>query len=61
MKRFVMWKIYKAEYEDDEIEVFDCDNDTEAMSEAFEHEKKHGILFNLYEVDENYDTVRMVY
>lgn len=56
-----MGKIYKAEYEDDEIEVFDCDNDTEAMSEAFEHEKEHGTLFNLYEVDENYDTVRMIF
>lgn len=55
------WKTYEAEYEDNEIEVFDSENDTEAFSEACEYEKEHGIIFNLYELDENYDKVRTVY
>ena len=57
-----MEKIYKAEYEDNEIEVFSfCDNDTEAMEEARSYEKEHGILFNLFELNENYDEIRTVF
>ena len=55
-------KTYKAEYEDDEIEVFSyCDNDDEALKEAFSYENEHGTLFNLFELDENCDTVRTVF
>lgn len=55
-------KIYKAEYADGEMEVFSyCDNDREAMEEAESYEKDHGTLFNLFEVDENYDEIRTVF
>ena len=57
-----MSKIYKAEYADGEMEVFSyCDNDSEAMKEAESYESEHGTLFNLFEVDENYDEIRTVY
>ena len=55
-----MGRIYKAEYEDEEMVVFERDNDAEAMSEVFKHEKEHGIVYNLYELDENYDEVRTI-
>lgn len=62
MKEMNMSKIYKAEYADGEMEVFSyCDNDSEAMKEAESYESEHGTLFNLFEVDENYDEIRTVY
>lgn len=55
-------KTYKAEYADDEIEVFGyCDTDEEALKEAFEYESEHGTLFNLFEVNEEYDAIRTVF
>lgn len=57
-----MNRIYKAEYEDDNIEVFSyCDNDEEAIEEAMNCENEHGILFSLFEVNENYDEIRTVF
>ena len=55
-------KIYKAEYADDEMEVFDfCGDDLEALQEAKSKVRQHGILFNLFEVDENYNEIRTIY
>lgn len=57
-----MSRIYKAEYEDENIEVFSyCDNDKEAMKEARSYENEHGILFNLFEVNEDYEEIRTVF
>ena len=57
-----MSKIYKAEYADGEMEVFSyCDNDKEAVKEAESYEEEHGTLFNLFEVNENYEIIRTVY
>lgn len=56
-----MKKMYKAEYEDEEFEIIYADNDNEAMKEADEYENEHGIVFNLSEIDDNYDEIRMVY
>ena len=54
-------KIYKAEYADENFEIFSfCDNDAEAMSEAEEGEKEHGALFGLFEVDEDYNEIRTI-
>lgn len=56
-----MSKIYKAEYADDEIEVFSyCDTDEEALKEAYDYEEEHGTLFGLWEVNEDYDIIRTV-
>ena len=56
-----MDKIYKAEYEDGEFEVIISDNDTSAMSEAESYEDKHGTLFNLFEVNADYEKIRTVF
>jgi len=57
-----MSRTYKAEYEDEEMEVFSyCDSDEEAMEEAESYEKEHGIVFNLFELHENNNVIRTVY
>lgn len=53
--------MYKAEYEDESFEIIDVDNDSEALEEAETYEEEHGIIFNLYEIDENYNELRTVY
>ena len=55
-------KIYKAEYEDYEMEVFSfIGDDLEALQEAKSKVWHHGILFNLFELDENYEVIRTIY
>ena len=55
-------KLYKAEYEDDELEIFAyCSSDNEAIEEAFSFEDVHGSLFELDEINEDYDVVRRVF
>ena len=56
-----MMKMYKAVYEDEEFEIIYADNDNEAMKEADRYEIEHGIVFNLFEIDENYDEIRTVH
>lgn len=53
--------MYKAEYEDEEFEIIYADNDNEAMKEAESYEDEHGIVFKLFEIDENYNEIRTVY
>lgn len=53
--------MYEALYEDEEFEIIYADNDNEAMKEANKYESKHGIVFNLFEIDDNYDEIRTVY
>lgn len=53
--------MYKAVYEDEEFKIIYVDNDREAMKEAERYENEHGIVFNLFEIDENYEEVRTVY
>lgn len=55
-------KIYKAEYADYEMEVFSfCGDDLEALQEAKSKVWVHGILFNLFELNENYEEIRTIY
>jgi hypothetical protein len=51
---------YKAEYEDGEFVLVDGETDSEAMKEARRYEKEHGFMFNLFEIDENYDEIRTI-
>ena len=53
--------MYKAEYEDEEFEIIYANSDNEAMNEADKYESEHGIVFVLFEIDENYDEIRTVY
>jgi len=53
---------YKAEYRDGNFENITSDTDSEALTEAWskQNKKEHGILFNLFEIDGNYDEVRTI-
>ncbi|MDY2737143.1 hypothetical protein, partial [Intestinibacter sp.] len=53
-------KTYKADYEDENFVVITAYSDEEAVDEAFSYENEHGALFNLFEVDDNYDAIREV-
>lgn len=53
--------MYKADYADDNFEVIYADNDKEAMKEAEKYESEHGIVFNVFEIDEEYNEVRTIY
>ena len=53
--------MYKAVFEDDEFEIIDADNDKEAIEESYKCESEHGIVFNVFEIDENFDEVRTVF
>lgn len=52
--------LYEAEYEDDNIEVFRADNDSQAQKEAWNYENTHGTLFNIYELNEEYNCIRTI-
>lgn len=45
-----MYKVYRANYADDCLEVIVNCNDYEALEEALEKEKQHGLLLGLCEV-----------
>lgn len=55
-------KLYKAVYADEEIEIFDSfGDDYEVLNEARTYESVHGILFDLFEIDENYEEIRSIF
>lgn len=55
-------KTYKAEYEDGEMEIFSfCESDEQAIKEAESYEAEHGTLWNVFEVDEDYNEIRTVF
>lgn len=54
-------KTYSAEYEDGNFEIIHAKNDKEAFDEAEKEEVEHGLIFNIYELDENYDEIRFVF
>lgn len=53
-------KLYKAEYEADEMEVFSAFNDDEAIKIAEEHQKEKGQLYNLDELNGEYEEIRSI-
>ena len=53
--------MYKALYENEEFEIIYEGNDNEAMKDAEKYEEEHGMVFNIFEIDENYDEIRTVY
>lgn len=52
---------YQAEFEDNEIEVFDAESNEEAITEAFKMEKDHGNLFNVTLLDDDYEEVETIF
>ena len=54
-------KTYKAEFADDEIEVFSyCSNDDEALREAFSMESEHGTLFKMKTMSITYNLYTII-
>lgn len=53
---------YKAEYQDGNFENITSNTDFEALQEANNkrNKKEHGLLFNLFEIDENYNELRTI-
>lgn len=54
-------KEYKAEFGDEEFELFSAKNDDEAMTTAFSLAEEHEGLFNVFEINENYDEIRTIF
>ena len=57
MVNFMKW--YRAEIEDDNFEMILADSEEDAIRQYFNLGEEHN-LFNLFEVDENGDEVRMI-
>jgi hypothetical protein len=53
-------KLYQADYADDNFEMIYAESDRKAFCEALKEEKEHGDLFNLVEVDKEYNEVRTI-
>lgn len=56
-----MYKTYKVNYADENFEIVYADNDREAWTEAEKYEEEHGSIFDIFEIDENYDEIRTVF
>ena len=52
-------KYYRAEIEDDNFEMILADSEDGAVNQYFELGEKHD-LFNLVELDDNYNEVRTI-
>lgn len=53
-------KTYLADYEDDNFEIITSNTDNEAYFEALDYEEEHGALYNLFEIDSDYNKIREV-
>lgn len=52
-------KYYRAEIEDDNFEIILADSEEDAINQYFELEEKHD-LFNLIELNDDYNEVRTI-
>lgn len=53
--------LYEAEYENNEIEVFNSNTDAEAIKKARTFEKNNGIIFNIYLLDDDHNQVTTIF
>lgn len=51
---------YKAEFENEEMEIFEAESHEEAIKEACQLSKIHGTLFGLFLIDEKYNEVECI-
>jgi len=56
------YKLYRAEYEDDNFEFINAKSDSDALNEAWgtELEEQHGSLFNLFLLDKNDEVIKTI-
>lgn len=57
---FQMDRLYRAEYEDENFEIFNELNDEDALHQAWDYEEAHGSLFNLFEIDDDCNELRTI-
>ena len=53
-------RTYLADYEDENFETIIANTDNEAYFEALDHKEEHGTLYNLFEIDDDYNKIREV-
>lgn len=53
-------RIYQAKYENRKSEIIVAYSDNEAIADALRYEKIYGGIFLLYELDNNFDLLRIV-
>ena len=54
-------KTYKAEYENEQFEVFTASNHKKAIEEALAMEGENGTLFYVFLLDEEYNEVKTIF
>lgn len=54
-------KTYKVNYADENFEIVMANNDIEAWEEAEGYTEEHGNIFDIFEIDGNYEEIRTVF
>lgn len=54
-------KTYKVNYADENFEIVYAEDDREAWAEAEKYEEEHGNIFDIFEIDEEYNEIRTVF
>jgi hypothetical protein len=54
-------KTYKAEFADEEMEIFTAETNSQAIDEAYKMEKEHGNVWNIYLLDEDYNEIETIF
>lgn len=54
-------KWYKADFEDGEFELMQGKEEEMFSLFSDEYEEEHGIVFNIFEIDEDYNEVKTIY
>ncbi len=52
---------FRAEYGDNEMEVFTAESNEEAIEEAMRMETEHGTLFNVTRMDDDYNELETIF
>ena len=52
--------MYKAELEDDNFEIILAENENEALEECWRLEEQGHDVYNLFELDENYNEIKTI-
>ena len=53
-------KIYRAEIENDDFEIIRAENEKEAIEEYWNLENQGHTVFNLFELDDDFDIVKTI-
>ena len=54
-------KTYLAEYEDGEKEIIHANRDLEAIEESEKFQENHGMVLNLFEIDDSFKKIKTIF